>query len=82
MKKVLLVLSVAMAAIVMTSCFGRECVCTTISKEDGKKTGKSKDIVYKKAKHSDDYCKDLKGDAKSETETIDGVKYEYEYKCK
>lgn len=43
MKKVLLVLSVAMAAIVMTSCFGRECVCSV--KVDGKKESKS--IDYK-----------------------------------
>lgn len=82
MKKVLLVLSVAMAAIVMTSCFGRECVCKTIAKEDGKKTGVEKQIVYKKAKNSEDNCKYLEKEQVEQTKTIDGVEYKYEYKCK
>ena len=82
MKKVLLVLSLAMAAVVMTSCFGRECVCKTIQKEDGKKTGVSKDIVYKKAKHASDNCKDMESVQMDKTTTIDGVEYKYEYKCK
>ena len=42
MKKVLLVLSLAMAAVVMTSCFGRECVCKTTVKVDGEKVSKGK----------------------------------------
>ncbi|MBO7125174.1 MAG: hypothetical protein J6V74_04965 [Bacteroidales bacterium] len=82
MKKVLLVLSVAMAAIVMTSCFGRECACTMVTKEDGKKTEKDKSIVYKKAKHASDECKQMTDYQVEKSETIDGVKYEYEYKCK
>lgn len=82
MKKVLLLLSLGMAAIIMTSCFGRECVCKAVSKEDGKKTGKDKSIIYKKADHATDECKELEDSDKEYKETIGGVEYEYTFKCK
>lgn len=82
MKKVLLVLTLGMAAVVMTSCFGRECVCKTVAKEDGKKTRKAKEIVYKKAEHATQECKDIEDNNKEYTETIGGVEYKYTMKCK
>ena len=53
-----------------------------VTKEDGKKTEKDKSIVYKKAKHASDECKQMTDYQVEKSETIDGVKYEYEYKCK
>lgn len=41
MKKVLLVLALGVSAMILSSCFGRECVCTY--KVDGDKTAKSID---------------------------------------
>lgn len=74
MKKVLLVLSVAMAAIVMTSCFGRECVCKTTYKEGGDKVAKEKSISF------EDKCSKT-GEWTDKSEFM-GKEYETTTKCK
>lgn len=74
MKKVLLVLTLGMAAVVMTSCFGRECVCKSTVKKDGDKYAKAKEISY------DEKCEKT-GDWTEEDEFM-GVKYETKVKCK
>lgn len=66
MKKILLVLGVGASMVALSSCFGRECVCTV--KVDGEKQSKS--IDYQ------DKC-DKTGEW---TQTINGT--EYDYKCK
>ena len=66
MKKILLVLAVGASMVALSSCFGRECVCTV--KVDGEKQSKIIDFQ--------DECKKT-GDWK---ETVLGT--EYEYKCK
>jgi len=66
MKKVLLVLALGVSAMVLSSCFGRECVCKV--KVDGDKSVKT--IDYQ------DECEKT-GDWEEE---VLGVKYEY--KCK
>ncbi len=66
MKKILLVLAVGASMVALSSCFGRECVCTV--KVDGEKQSKIIDFQ--------DECEKT-GDWK---ETVLGT--EYEYKCK
>lgn len=61
MKKVVLVVSLFVGAIVMTSCFGRECVCK--EKINGKTVEK---IIVK-----DSYY----GDCESEYDAEDGYEY-------
>lgn len=67
MKKILLVLAVGASMVALSSCFGRECVCTV--KVDGEKQSKIIDFQ--------DEC-ERTGDWK-ETGVL-GT--EYEYKCK
>lgn len=66
MKRILLVLAVGASIMALSSCFGRECVCTV--KVDGEK--ESKIIDFK------DECERV-GEWK---ENVLGT--EYEYKCK
>ena len=66
MKRILLVLAVGASMMALSSCFGRECVCTV--KVDGEK--ESKIIDYQ------DKC-DKTGEW---TQNVLGT--EYEYKCK
>ena len=74
MKKVLLVLTLGAAALIMSSCFGRECVCKSTMKKDGEKVAKTKSIDF------DEKC-DKTGDW-TDKETILGVEYETTTKCK
>lgn len=74
MKKVLLVLTIGAAALVMSSCFGRECVCKSTMKKDGEKVSKSKDISF------DEKCN--KTGEWTDKETILGTEYEVTTKCK
>ena len=76
MKKVLLVLSVAMAAVVMTSCFGRECVCKTTVKVDGEKVSKGKSIDF------EEKCNKTGKWTETEKNPLNGKEYEYNYNCK
>lgn len=66
MKKVLLVLALGASMVALSSCFGRECVCTI--KVDGDKVTKSIDFENECSKTG------------KWTETVLGK--EYEYKCK
>ncbi|MCQ2960339.1 MAG: hypothetical protein MJ198_09165 [Bacteroidales bacterium] len=68
MKKVLLVLALGASMVALSSCFGRECVCTV--KVDGEKITKTIDF--------ENECQ--KTGKWSEKNPLTGT--EYEYKCK
>lgn len=75
MKRILLIATLGLAALLMSSCFGRDCVCKEVVKRDGDKVSKSKEIYFDLTDKEKDECKDMDKDYEDGDD-------EYKIKCR